>query len=429
MQDLLGKYRDTGCVNDYFQQPQMDDLIYYIMLCCVCKKTNCTKIGKDMPQCFAAVGTKKQKGYRVMKKERLLQRFFQYITCSSESLREREFCLMMEDELRTLGITVQRQEIGEPIGSNGWNIHARLPGTGEPLLLCAHLDTALPGKGIVPTVRGGTVYSEGDTVLGADSKAGIAAVMEALQTIVESGIPHRPVELLLTLCGENDLLGSRFTDQQTLTAAEAVVLTDDPLGYVGDRGAACVKYRFEIKGAGARTGDLPETGVHALRTAADCVTRLRCGHVSPDSVVGIANLLCPGQTGTVPARASFEVAICSYDEEELRALSDEAVQTVETTCAEQGAQCTSERSCVAPAYRIPADAPLLRRVCRGLTELGCAPAIGQPLRCSDAAWLAEGGRTAIEIGVGVQNAHSCGEHILFEDIALTTELLLKLLTE
>ena len=76
-----------------------------------------------------------------------------------------------------------------------------------------------------------------------------------------------------------------------------------------------------------------------------------------------------------------------------------------------------------------AHAPLLRRVCRGLTELGYAPAIGQPLRCSDAAWLAEGGRTAIEIGVGVQNAHSCGEHILFEDIALTTELLLKLLTE
>ena len=76
-------------MNDYFQQPQMDDLIYYIMLCCVCKKTNCAKIGKDMPQCFAAVGTKKQKGYRVMKKERLLQRFFQYITCSSESLREK----------------------------------------------------------------------------------------------------------------------------------------------------------------------------------------------------------------------------------------------------------------------------------------------------------------------------------------------------
>lgn len=408
---------------------ELDDLIYYIMLCCVCKKTNCTKIGKELPRHFAAVSTKQKKGYRVMKKERLLQRFFQYITCSSESLQEREFCLMMEDELRTLGIAVQRQEIGEPIGSNGWNIHAMLPGTGEPLLLCSHLDTALPGKGIVPTVRGGTVYSEGNTVLGADSKAGIAAVMEALQTIVESGIPHRPVELLLTLCGENGLLGSRFTDLRLLAGNEAVVLTGDPLGYVGDRGAACIQYHFELQGTGARPGDLPETGVHTLRTVADCVTRLRCGHVSPDSVVGIANLLCPGQTGTVPARASFEVAICSYDEEELRALCDEVVQTVETTCAEQGVQCTGEKNCVAPAFRIPADAPLLRRVCHALTELGHAPAIGQPLRCSDAAWLAEGGRTTIEIGVGVQKAHSCSEHILFEDIAVTTELLLKLLTE
>ena len=364
-----------------------------------------------------------------MKKERLLQRFFQYITCSSESLREREFCLMMEDELRTLGITVQRQEIGEPIGSNGWNIHAMLPGTGEPLLLCTHLDTALPGEGIVPTVRGGTVYSEGNTILGADSKAGIAAIMEALQTIVEGGIPHRPAELLLTLCGENGLLGSRFTDQRLLAGNEAVVLTGDPFGYVGDRGAACVRYRFALQGAGARVGDLPEADAQALPAAAECVTRLRCGHVSPYSVVGITDLLCPGQTGTVPARATLEVGICSCDAEELRALSDEAVRTVEAVCAERGVQYTAERSCVAPSYRLPADAPLLRRVCRALTELGHAPVIGQPLRCSDAAWLAEGGRTAVEIGVGVRNAHSCGEHILFEDIANTTELLLKLLTE
>lgn len=336
---------------------------------------------------------------------------------------------MMEDELRTLGITVQRQEMGEPIGSNGWNIHAMLIGTGEPLLICTHLDTAQPGEGIVPTVCGGTVYSEGNTILGADSKAGIAAMMEALQTIVESGIPHRPVEPLLTLCGENGLLGSRFIDQRLLTGIKAVVLTGDPLGYVGDRGAACIQYHFDLQGAGARPGDLPETGVQTLRTAADCVTRLRCGHVSPYSLISIANLLRPGQIGTIPSRASFEVAICSYDEEELRALPDEAVQAVEMTCAEQGVRCTVERSCVAPPYRIPANAPLLRRVCRAMTELGQTQIMGQPLRCSDAVWLTEGGRIAVELGVGVQNAHSCAERILLEEIAVTAEILLKLLEE
>ena len=88
--------------------------------------------------------------------ERLFQRFVRYITCSSESFHERAFCLMMEQELMSLGLQVERQEIGAKIGSDGWNIHAFLPGTGEPLLLCAHLDTMPPGVGIQPVLATAT---------------------------------------------------------------------------------------------------------------------------------------------------------------------------------------------------------------------------------------------------------------------------------
>ena len=72
--------------------------------------------------------------------ERLFQRFVRYITCSSESFHERAFCLMMEQELMSLGLQVERQEIGAKIGSDGWNIHAFLPGTGEPCC-CVHIWT------------------------------------------------------------------------------------------------------------------------------------------------------------------------------------------------------------------------------------------------------------------------------------------------
>ena len=47
--------------------------------------------------------------------ERLFQRFVRYITCSSESFHERAFCLMMEQELMSLGLQVERQEIGAKI--------------------------------------------------------------------------------------------------------------------------------------------------------------------------------------------------------------------------------------------------------------------------------------------------------------------------
>lgn len=67
-----------------------------------------------------------------MNKERLLQRFLQYVTCASETYQEREFCIMMEEELTSLGLHWERQEIGEMFDSNGWNLHAILPGTGAP---------------------------------------------------------------------------------------------------------------------------------------------------------------------------------------------------------------------------------------------------------------------------------------------------------
>ena len=100
-----------------------------------------------------------------MNKERLLQRFLQYVTCASETYQEREFCIMMEEELTSLGLHWERQEIGEMFGSNGWNLHAILPGTGAPLLLCAHMDTVAPGYGISPILRDGVIYSDGTTIL------------------------------------------------------------------------------------------------------------------------------------------------------------------------------------------------------------------------------------------------------------------------
>ena len=65
--------------------------------------------------------------------KRLQERFFRYVTCPSESGRERNMCLLLESELTALGLPVRREEIGGEIGSDGWNIYTRLEGGGEPL--------------------------------------------------------------------------------------------------------------------------------------------------------------------------------------------------------------------------------------------------------------------------------------------------------
>ena len=107
---------------------------------------------------------------------RLTERFLRYVQCSSESGNEKDFCLLMEEEFKRLGIDFLRDTVGDAIGSNGWNLIASIPGEGEPILFSCHMDTVTPGKGIRPIVDNGVIRSAGDTILGADDKSGIAAV-------------------------------------------------------------------------------------------------------------------------------------------------------------------------------------------------------------------------------------------------------------
>ena len=49
------------------------------------------------------------------------------------------------------------------------------------------MDTVVPGLGIKPELRDdGYIYSDGTTILGADDKAGIAALFEMVRTLKES---------------------------------------------------------------------------------------------------------------------------------------------------------------------------------------------------------------------------------------------------
>ena len=58
-----------------------------------------------------------------------------------------------------LGITPQVDAAG--------NLIATLPGEGRPLVLNAHMDRVPPGRGHQPVIRGGIMYSDGNTNLGA----------------------------------------------------------------------------------------------------------------------------------------------------------------------------------------------------------------------------------------------------------------------
>ena len=167
---------------------------------------------------------------------------------------------------------------------------------------------------------------------------------------------------------------------------------------------------------------------HALKAVAECISGIECGRVSEISVVNVANLLCPGQTNIVPEKADFDVEVRSYEEEELQSIVQNICGHVEKVCQAWGAKFCKTENRVSNAFCIPVTAPIIEKTCEAMRSIGITPVIEQTLGGSDITWLVENGLAAINIGVGMQEVHGCKEHILFEDMISTTEVLLRVLT-
>jgi len=88
-----------------------------------------------------------------------------------------------------------------------------------------HADTVKPGKGIQPIVSDGRISSSGDTILGADCKAGIAEFVEA----VLSADRYPPLEICVTREEEIGFGGANHLDFGLLMAKRGFLLDMDAI--------------------------------------------------------------------------------------------------------------------------------------------------------------------------------------------------------
>ena len=344
--------------------------------------------------------------------QRLLDRFFRYVSCGSESRHEREFCLLMEEEFRRLGVPFTRDEAaGAACQSDGWNLLASLSGEGEPILLSAHMDTVAPGNGIVPVLENGVIRSAGDTVLGSDDKSGVAAILEALESILEEGIPHRPVEILFSVCEELGLLGSQHADFSQVKSREAVVLDSSKTGKIIHRSTHNSRLRFTIHGKAAHAATSPEDGIHALKAAARAVDRIPCGHADEVTVLNVANFLAPGKTNVVSEEASFEVMIRSFTPERQTHWFQTVEDTVAAACRDFGASYDCEVLKNYPGINVPADLPIILRLKDIYRDLGVEVELASGYGGCDATWIAAQGIDVVNVGTGMHNVHGTDESI------------------
>src|ERR671932_1382717 len=143
---------------------------------------------------------------------------------------EREVADHVASYIRDLGLAPDEDDAGPSIGSTMGNMLCRIEPTSEgtPLFFCAHLDTVPPEAGIEPVVEDGVVRNGAGTILGADNKAAVAAMLDATRRVLAEGRPHAGIELLFTPKEEVGLIGAAAFDTSRLHARD---------GYVYDQAA------------------------------------------------------------------------------------------------------------------------------------------------------------------------------------------------
>ena len=207
-------------------------------------------------------------------KDRALATFLELVRIDSPTYEERPIIERIARELEALGLPVFNDATGR---DGAGNLHARLPGTRSdlpPLLLCAHTDTVEPGRGVQPLVRDGVVRTDGRTILGADNKASVTALLEAVRIVVRNNLPHREVDLLFTWGEERGHAGAVAFDARRLRARLGVTLDDtaDP-GAITVAAPAYTSILARFVGKAAHAGAAPEQGVSAIVAAAHAVRR------------------------------------------------------------------------------------------------------------------------------------------------------------
>ena len=360
-----------------------------------------------------------------MNPNRLLDLFLELVRIESPSRHEAAMAKRCERELTDLGFEVRFDDSGTQTGSESGNLIAHLPGTAEgSIVLSAHMDTVEPCGGIVPVVEDGIVRSFGDTILSADDKAGVAAVFEAVRSIVETASPRPEIVVLLTTCEELSLLGSSAFDTTQLPA-EAPCYVFDADGAPGTviLGAPChYTLRAEFTGRAAHAGVEPEAGISAIRMAASAIDRMELGRLDEATTANIG-LIEGGREVNVIADRCVLAGECRS----LRGERADEVRDVMTAALEQAAErfggtVSIEWRVDYGAVLYDKDDPLVHTVERAARAAGLEPRVSYSGGGADAnAFVARGVR-AVTLGIGMTNFHSVEEHIAITDLEGTARL-------
>jgi tripeptide aminopeptidase len=399
----------------------------------------------------------------------VLDRFLRYVRIDTQSRRERdgspstpgqlELGRLLVSELRDIGLD------DAAIDENGY-VTATLAGAagaakGDAIGLIAHMDTSpdAPGRGVEPIVhraydggvislpREGTVLdpaaipelvaktghdivtSSGDTLLGADDKAGVAEIMAAVAFMAAHPELPRPTLRIAFTPDEEVGAGASLFDVERFGARCAYTLDGSDIGELQDETFSAFEAVLTVRGVEVHPGFATGKMVNALRLAARIVAGLPADTLTPETTAGRDGFIHPHELTGTPAKAELRLILRDFDDSKL----DEHVALVERVAREVvGAEPRASleidvREQYRNMHRILSQVPeVIEAADAALRAEGIEP-VRRPIRGgTDGSILSTMGLPTPNIFTGGHEYHSVREWASVQDMAAAAAVVVRL---
>ena len=360
----------------------------------------------------------------------VLALFVELAALPSPPGEERAVADRVLDYLQALGLDADEDDAGAKVGSTMGNIYCRLEGSaaGERVFFCAHLDTVPPEAAIEPIVGEDEIVRNGaGTILGADDKSAVAAMLEATARLVEAGRPHAGVELLFTPKEEVGLLGAAAFDESRFAARVGYVYDHaGPPGEIVLGAPHQQKLDVRFHGRAAHAGMYPEDGRSAVAAAARAIADLRLGRLDEETSANVGRISGGTARNVVPEWCSFAAESRSHDERKLADLIREMVDTVTFAASLEECEVETQVSGLSSGYRFRRDDLAVRVAASALERVGREPTYILSGGGADANVFNERGLQCVNLANGMTDIHTPDERIAVADLHEMVEVTLAL---
>jgi len=363
---------------------------------------------------------------------RIVDAFTKLVAIDSPSYGERQAGDYVISRLKSLGLLVIEDDAGERIGGSCGNIYGFLQGStaGKPLLFCAHLDTVEPSRGKEAVIdKDGVIRSRGNTVLGADDMAGVAAILEALQVIREKNLPHGPVEVLFTVAEEAYTKGGRVFDFTKLMSEEAYVLDlAGPVGTAAYAAPSILSFTATIRGRASHAGFAPQKGIHAIAVAADAISMMPMGRIDEETSVNVGTITGGLGTNIIPDKCVVRGEVRSLSHEKAVKQAELVKKQFERSVNAARAALEFELEIPSVAFETPAGHPVVRRFEKACNAMQLPVSLVKTFGGSDMNVIAQFGIKGIVVANAMNRVHACDEYTTVKELVRIAELTLRLMT-